>query len=74
MMDGYTTKVIFVTRSSGMTVSALIVPGGVLMITECDVESGNGIALSVSTTFVPMTDDTREQYLDAIAREQDTLS
>lgn len=70
MMDGYTTKIIFVTRTPGTTISVLTVPGGVMMITESAVESGNGIALSVSTSFVPMTDDTREQYFDAIAREQ----
>jgi hypothetical protein len=69
-MTGYT-SIIYVGQKSGMQISAILVPGGVMLITECDVEtSGNGISTSVSTTLIPMTDDTREQYLDAIAQEQ----
>jgi hypothetical protein len=71
MTDLTLTRTIHITRQDGVTVSALIVPGGLLYISDASTESGNGIAVGLSTTFVPMSDVSRQMYLNKLAQEQE---
>lgn len=49
--------------SPDLWIRALQVPGGMLLITESQVENGNGIATSVASTFVPMSHEDMLQFL-----------
>lgn len=42
-------------NTPGIQIRALPVPGGLLVITDTWCESGNGIAVGLTQTFVPMT-------------------
>ena len=56
-------KLYTIHSSPGIQLRATLVPGGLLIITDSYEESGNGIAVGLATTFVPMSEDERYSFL-----------